>query len=201
MMQPLIDWLGTFWKVLILPTPETFLQEAKKAEGKFASALGWMVFYAVYLYILAGLGILHQLLSAPTLIALVLIIPLAVILFTSAAYFLCRRISRQKETLYDKMFYLFVSIFLPVFFIMPLFLQLFSRDVFEILGFLLLFYQVGLLTIATKALAGIQYWQALVIVFLSIVAAALACIIALVTIYATVASPNVIHSVNSTNRK
>jgi len=199
MLKTLMDWLGTFWKVLTLPTAETFRQEAKKAEGKFTSALGWLVFYAVYLYILASLSIVHGLLSVPTLIAALLVLPLTVILFTSTAYYLCKRISRQKETLYDQMFYLFVTILLPVFFVMPLLVILFSRDIFELLGFVLLFYQVALLTIATKALAGIEYWQALVVVFFSLVAAILAGIIALITIYATIASPESINRTNNIN--
>jgi hypothetical protein len=193
MKETLIDWLGTFWKVLTLPTPKTFLAEAKKADGKFASAIGWLVFYAVYIYTLASLAF-GRLLAVSTLLTVMLVVPLAVLLFTSAAHFICQRLLRRKEYLYDKMLYLTVAILLPVFLIIaPLSLFL-SGGVFQLLAFILLFYQVALLTIAIKTTADIEYWQALVTVFLSIVVGILVGGIIFILIRATVAPPGINNS-------
>ena len=187
----MIDWLGTFWKVLTNPTPDTFLAEAKKADGKFASAVGWLVFYAIYVYTLASIAF-GRLLAPPTLLTVVLVVPLAVLLFTSAAHFICQRLFRKKEYAYDKLLYLTVSIFLPIFLIItPIFLFL-AGWVLALLSFILLFYQVALLTIAIKTIANIEYWQALVTVFLSIVVSILAGVIVFLVISATLAPPGLV---------
>ena len=191
MKDTLIDWLGTFWKALTLPTPETFLAEAKKADGKFASAIGWLVFYAIYIYALASVAITHAPLSIPTLLAAVLLIPMAVLLFTSAAHFICQRLFRRKEYLYDKMFYLTVAILFPVFFIFALLSLFLPPNIFALVCFILLLYQAAQLTIAIKTIADIEYWQALVTVFLSIIAGIVACGLTLILIYATITSPTI----------
>ena len=52
MANTLKDWFGTFWRILVSPTPRTFTEEAEKAEDKFISAIGWTVFVAFYSYLL-----------------------------------------------------------------------------------------------------------------------------------------------------
>ncbi|MGC1375491.1 MAG: hypothetical protein WA821_04675 [Anaerolineales bacterium] len=193
MKDTLIDWLGTFWKALTSPTPETFLAEAKKADGKFASAVGWMVFYGIYVYTLTSIAF-GKLMAIPILLTVVLVAPLSTLLFSSAAYFICQRLFRKKEYVYDKLLYLTVSISLPIFLIItPIFL--FSPGwVLALLSFILLFYQAAMLIIAIKTIADIEYWQALVGVFLSIVVGILAGVIAFLAISATITPPRLIKS-------
>jgi hypothetical protein len=189
----LIDWLGTFGKVLTLPTPDTFLAEAKKANGKFASAVGWLVFYAVYIYVLASI-LIGKMLSIPALLMVVLVIPVVVILATTAMNFIFQRAFHRKEYLYDKILYITVAVLFPVFFILT-FLSLFiPGPIFAILAFILLFYQVALLTIGMKTIADIEYWQALVTVLLSIIVGILAGAIVFLSISATIAPPRLIKS-------
>jgi hypothetical protein len=40
------DWLGTLFAILITPFPRTYLREARKAPGKFSSAVAWLAFLA-----------------------------------------------------------------------------------------------------------------------------------------------------------
>jgi hypothetical protein len=198
--ETVIDWLGTFWKVLIRPTPKTFLEEAKKAEGKPASAIGLLIFYGLYVYILASIGLTRAPLSFGALIAATLVIPLGVLIFTSSAYYLCQRLPRRKKYNYDKMLYLNVAILLPILLVTA---PLFVWDVFPLSTAVLFFYQIALLTISIKSLADIEYWQALVIIFLSTVATILVCVAAIRIIYATVTpiTPNNTIRITSTPSK
>lgn len=198
MKNTLIDWLGTFWKVLTAPTPQTFLMEAKKADGKFASAMGWLVFLGIYLYAVASIAVNRAPLSAPILLTFTLGIPLAVILATSTAYALCRRVFRRKEYLYDKMLYTVVAVLFSIFFTFSPLSIFIPESIFAFVSFILFFYLVALVTIAMKTIVNIEYWQALVIVFLSMVTAILSGIITIVLIQATVSPAGTINSVNNT---
>lgn len=169
MKQTLLDWLGTFWKVTISPTPQTFLKESNKADGKFPSALGWLVVCAVYLIVIASIAE-KKLIDGSTLLAALFMIPLAVVLFATALNFIALRMSRQKAYIYDKLIYITVSIFLPGFVVFVPFSGLMSLEVFAITSFILFSYQIVLLVIAVKAIVILQLWQALVAVALSIVA-------------------------------
>lgn len=200
MKETLIDWLGTFWKVLILPTPETFLTEAKKADGKFASAVGWLVFFALYLYVIASIAINREPLSIPTLLTALLVIPLSVILFASAMHFVYQRAFHRKAYLYDKILYMTVSVLFPIFFIFTLLSLFVPENIFLLLAYILFFYLVALLTIGMKTLAKIEYWQALVCVTLSIFAAIAAGGITTLAIYATIAPTATLNPGNINSR-
>ncbi len=169
MKDTLLDWFGTFWKVLVSPTPQTFLKEAKKADGKFASALGWLIFYAIYIVIMASFAV-GAVLSVPAVLTILFLIPLAVVLFTSVMNFVCQRIFHTKGYIYDKLLYITVAVLLPIFVIFTAISPLISPDIFKISVSILLFYQVALLTIAVTAIADLEYWQSLVTVVLSIIA-------------------------------
>src|SRR5258706_740296 len=164
---PLKDWLGTFWKVLVSPTPQTFLTEAQKGSDKFSSALGWLIFFAIYLYALVTIGIPP--LPVAAFVTAVLLIPLVVILFTSAMHFTYQRVFHRKEYLYDNLLYITFSILLPLQFIfVPLALFL-PEKVSLVLIYVLLLYQIALLVMALKAIAKLEYWQALFTVFISVI--------------------------------
>jgi hypothetical protein len=188
MKETLLDWFGTFWKVLISPTPQTFLQEVKKAEGKFASALAWLVFYAIYMVAMASLAI-RDLLSVPTLLTVVCLIPLTVILFTSVINFICQRIFHRKEYIYDQLLYITVSVLLPVFIIFAPISAFVDANIFKILIFILLFYQAAVLTVGVKTVANIAYWQAFVTVVFSIIAGIVISGILYILILSTVSPP------------
>lgn len=190
MKEILLDWLGTFLQVLIKPGPQTFLKEAKKADGKFASAIAWLFFYAIYIIVMASIA-LGSMLSIPTLLAIIFLIPLAVILFTSVINFICQRVFHRKEYIYDKLLYITVAILLPVFIIFTPILTLIPADVVRILSFVLLFYQVALLTVAVKTIAKIEYWQAFVTVVISIFAGIVIGVIIYILIVATLMPPGV----------
>src|SRR5512139_619325 len=103
--QTIKDWLGTFWRILISPTPKTFVEEAGKSRNKFASAIGWAIFTAIYSY---GMTFLAGYISGRTsFLLLVLILPLVVVLVPSAAHFMVVRIFHRKEYLYDRFLYIF----------------------------------------------------------------------------------------------
>ncbi len=165
---PLKDWLGTFWKVLVSPTPKTFLAEAEKGSDKFSSALAWLVFFAIYLYGVVTIWIIP--LPVVAFVAAVLLIPLVVILFTSAMYFTCQRVFHRKEYLYDKLLYITVSILLPLQFIFAPASLFLPEKVSLFLIYVLVLYQIALLVVALKTIAKLEYWQALLAVFISVVA-------------------------------
>ncbi len=46
-METLHDWLITFGMIMVKPFPQTFVTEAKKAEGKFTTAVAWITIVTV----------------------------------------------------------------------------------------------------------------------------------------------------------
>lgn len=193
MKETLIDWLGTFWKVLVLPTPQTFLAEAKKADGKFVSATGWLVFFAIYLCILGGVAV-GEPLSILTFMTALLAIPISVILATSALNFIFQRVFHRKKYLYDKILYITVAVLLPIFIIATLLFLVIPPGIFIFIAYILFFYQVVLLMIGMKAIVDIEYWQALVCVFLSIIVGIVTGGIAAIMVFATTVPVQVINS-------
>ena len=187
MIDTLKDWLGTFWKIIIAPTPRTFLAEAQKADAKFASAVAWLVFCAVYLSILSNFVVAPA--SVISFITAVIVLPLAVVLFTSAMHFAYQRIAHRRQYLFDKMLYLTVSILVPLQFILIHVALLLPAQIIAILAFVLLLYQAVLLAVALKAIAKIEYWQALLSVLVSIIVAIMASGIVLLLLYSTVTGP------------
>lgn len=155
------DWLGTFLRVLVAPTPKTFLEESKKADRIFVSAVAWLVVYAFCIFGVASI-VAGGMLSIPALLTILFLVPMGVIFFTSVLSFICQRIFHRKAYIYDKLLYLTVAILLPMFVIFAIISSILSPDVFKVLIFLLFFYQVILLTIAVKEIAAIEYWQAFV---------------------------------------
>ena len=173
--ETLRDWLTTFGKILVSPTPTTFQTEAQKGEGKFPSAVGWLVFFSVYYFIFFSMAVNQVLFT--TLIALVLALPLSIVLFTSAMHFVHQRIFQRNQYLYENLMYINVAILLPLQMIyMPVWTILLSTSlaaINTILYYVILFYQILLLVIAVKTIINLKYWQAVVTVFISIIFASL----------------------------
>ena len=188
MKQTLLDWFGTFWRVLVAPTPKTFLYEAKKADGKFASAVVWLVVYALCIFSVASI-VAGGMLDIPALLTILFLIPLVVILFTSVLSFICKRIFHQKAYIYDKLLYLTVAILLPGFVMFVLISAFISPDVFKVLIFILLFYQVILLTIAVKGIVAIETWQAFVALVFAMTVGILIGAVLYILILATISPP------------
>lgn len=159
------DWLGTFWRILILPKPKTFADEAEKASNKFGSAMGWAVFIAIYSYsvpVLAG-----YVFDLRILISAIIIFPLIVVLIPSATHFVVQRVFHRKEYLYDKFLYIFTAILVlfqliinPITFFVPHQIAVVANDF--VIG-----YQVLLFIIALKAMAKLNYWQTFVTVVIT----------------------------------
>jgi hypothetical protein len=163
------DWLGTFWRILISPVPKTFVEEAEKAHDKFASAIGWAVFLAIYSYlvpILAGYTF-----NFTVFVLLLLILPLVVVLVPSTAHFMLVRVFHRKEYLYDKILYIFTAI-LVVFQLITNLTFFVPAKIAPVLNSLLIAYTAVLLIIAISAIAKIKYWQAVIVTFSSVVAGA-----------------------------
>lgn len=189
MKQTLLGWLESFWKVLIIPTPKTFRQEAQKADGKFASALGWLVFFAIGI-IVAGSIIQQSMLNFQSMLTAIILLPLAIVFFTTVLNFICQRIFHCKAYIYDKLLYITVAI-LPAFILYLPFIGLMPADVFAISSFALFSYQVVLLIIAVKTIVQLELWQALVAVTFSIAAGILIGFVIFLLIVSTISPPEI----------
>lgn len=174
--ETLTDWLSTFWRVLIAPTPKTFLAEAEKGEGKFSSAVAWLVFFAIYIF-LFSIVLLQQVLF-PALIVAVFVIPACVIIYTSAMHFVHQRIYKRKQYMYDKLLYLTVAVIVPLqLFYIPISAVLLTKSsttINLILNNGVLLYQVVLLVLSSKTITKLSYWQTIMAILISFAAAALA---------------------------
>jgi hypothetical protein len=172
----LTDWLTTFWKILISPTPNTFISESKKAKGKFRSAAAWLVFFAMYAFFFSAL-LLGQAFIAG-FVGLVLIIPLTVILFSFVMNFVYQKLFKGKQSIYDKLMYLNTGILLPIHFLfvpvstlvlVPLASITFNAIVTDVI----LFYQFALIMIAFQSITSLRFWQTAITVTIAFFVAGL----------------------------
>lgn len=175
--ETLTDWLTTFWKILISPTPKTFISESQKAEGKFPSAVAWLVFFTVYIFIFS-IFLLGQIFITG-FIGMILALPLAAVLFSSVMHFLYQRVFKRRPYIYDKLIYLNTAILLsPQFLFVPVsafvFVPLLSITFNAILTAIVLFYQFILIMIAFQSVTRLRFWQAAVTVTLAFFAAGMA---------------------------
>lgn len=188
MKKNLFDWFGTFLDLLATPTPKTFREEAAKADGKFSSAVGWLVFYALYICVMASIAV-GQVLPVLTMMTIVISIPMGVILFVSAMNFICQRVLHRKQYIYEKLLYLTVAILLPVFVVVAPISITVPASILRIIIFVGVLYQVGMLTIMLKSIANIAYWQAFVTVFVSLLAGIVLGFVIYILVVATISPP------------
>jgi hypothetical protein len=168
--KTLKDWLGTFWQILISPTPKTFVAESDKAENKLGSAIGWAIFLAFYEYVVFALA--GDPFDPAVLIVGLIALPLAVVLVPSSVHFILLRIFHRKQYLYDRVLYIFTAI-LVVFQVIATPLPfLVGLELSSIINYILYVYQFLLFGMAMKAIAKINYWQALITTVSSIMVAA-----------------------------
>jgi 4-amino-4-deoxy-L-arabinose transferase-like glycosyltransferase len=182
--QTLFDWFGTFWKVLVSPTPVTFRDEAQKAHGKFASAGLWLFLFSIYIAILINWAVVGTL-TFTSIVAIVAMIPTAVILFAAVLNFFCSRLFHRKDH-YDELLYVTVAVLLPIFIIFAPLAAFIAPPIFSLIGFILLLYQVAQLTVAVKTIVNIEYWQSFVTVVLAIMVGIVMGFIIFVMIFSTV---------------
>lgn len=169
--ETLIDWLGTFWKILISPTPQTFMEEADKANNKISSAVGWIVFVAFYSYsfpLIRGYAF-----NFTILIYMLLLLPFIIILVPSATHFVLQRVFHRKQYLYDKVLYIFAAILVLFQIITIPITVLLPSNIASAVNYALIAYQFLLFVIALKSIANIKYWQAAITVIVSAVVGAL----------------------------
>lgn len=186
-MKTLLDWFGTFWNILISPTPSTFRQEAQKAHGKIASAGVWLVLFAIYMAVMIDWAF-DGTLTTPNIAIIVALLPTVVILFVVVLNILCYRIFGRKDH-FTELLYISVAILVPIFVIFAPLAAFVAPQIFSLLGFILILYQVAQLTIGVKTITEIEYWQSFVIVFLSIIAGIVMGFIVFIMLISTVAPP------------
>jgi hypothetical protein len=179
--ETLKDWLGTFWRILILPTPKTFVEEAEKAKDKFTSVIGWAVFIIIYSYLIAAMA--GYMFNFTILISGSLILPIVIVLIPSAIHFVLQRVFHRKQYLYDKVLYIFTSIVVlfqiiitPIIFWAP-------QSIASVISYIVIAYQFILFVISIKSIANIKYWQATITVIVSLIIGGLIfiCVIPFIT--------------------
>ncbi len=167
-MRDLRDWLGTFGMIVIRPLPSTFVKEAKKAEGKFASAVVWLVLVVlaahVWLYLVTGSP--DALLAA---VATVFLIPIAFLFLVYCIHMLQQRLFRKKAYHYPELLYLLVGICVPIAVVNVI---LGRGALADILFWVICAYGLVLAVMAVAAVTRLRIWQASIAVVLSLILAA-----------------------------
>lgn len=178
----LVNWLESFWKVLVSPSSKTFIREAGKGNGKFGSSVAWLAFLAVYVFLSAVLLADASAYSLAVPIILIIVLPGSVVILTSAMHFVYQRFFHRKSYIYDALLYITTAILVPFEMIaIPLSLALpveIGNPVFDIF----LLYQLALMIWAFAAISKLKIWQAVVTVLIGVIAGAFAfvCILPLV---------------------
>ena len=164
LMETIKDWLQTFGMIIIKPLPNTYITEAKKAKGKFPSAVAWLVIYAVAINAYVYLQPQHYF-SPSTMLVSILILPLVFLLFIFSLHQLYKNLFGRKKDYYDELLYLTVGNFVP--FILINLAVASIPKVNTIVSWAALFYPLILTIIALMAITKLKLWQSIVIVILA----------------------------------
>ena len=164
------DWLTTFWKIIIKPTPETFIEESKKAQGKLSTAIVWIVLSIILVY--AFIFFAYDYLFHPaTIIFATLLFPIVFLVFVFFTHLFYQRLFRRKKDYYSEFLYLFIGIFVPLSAIH--FLVGLIPNIGPTLSNIIWAYLFVLIVIAVKAVSKLKVWQSIVTVFLGFLFASL----------------------------
>ncbi len=164
-MDTLKDWLVTFWKIIIMPMPETFIKEAKKAKGKFSSAVVWLVFLAVLIHLSIFL-LFDYVYPLWVTISTILFVPITFFVFVFFIHMFYQRLFHRKKDYHAEFLYLAVGIFVPfvaIGSIVPMVPQVGTT-----LAWISLLYPIILMIIAVSTITKLKAWQSTVTVFLGL---------------------------------
>jgi hypothetical protein len=166
MEATLKDWLGSFWQITVRPSQTTFVNESRKAKGKFVSVIGWLTFIAAFTHLFVY--VVYQQFFAPVVIVLTFIVlPIVFLLFAFWLDTVYRRAFHRQKSYYDEFLYLAVVIYVP-WTIWSSLLSL-TPSVGNYLWWASLLYLVIMLTIAVKSLTKLKTWQAAITVVFGLV--------------------------------
>ena len=159
------DWVTTFWKVVIKPVPETFVNEASKAKGKFSSAVAWLSFLAVLIHLSVFL-LFDYVYPLWVTISTILFVPITFLVFVFFTHLFYQRLFHRKKDYQAEFLYLTVGISVPfvvIGSIVPVVPQIGTT-----LAWISLLYPIILMIIAVRAITKLYVWQATVTVFLGL---------------------------------
>ncbi len=160
-------WLITFWRVLVLPTSNTFAAESKKAKRQFGGSVAWLALFGIFVYAIGSIT-LKEPLSLSILVVAILLIPITVIFFTTAMHFFYQRVFHKKQYLYDEFIYLCTAILISIQVVYMLLGFILPDDFLIYLNYIVYLYQLYLVVVAYKTLTNLNYWQSIVSVVLSL---------------------------------
>jgi hypothetical protein len=163
------DWLSTFGMIIARPLPETFLVEAKKAKGKFAGAVAWIAFVAVFAE--ANVLILLERFSFSRILKALLFTPIVFILSVFCIHMFYQKFFGRKKYYDEELLYLIVGIFVP--FMLASILVSNIPIVGGVVSWIIFAYAVILTVIAVKAITKLKIWQSVIVVFSGLVVAAI----------------------------
>ncbi len=162
-MPTFLSWLETFGNILIRPTPHTFTTEAKKAGGKTATAIAWLVVTIVLFHLWAYL--VGSRFRSLTIAASILLFPIIFLFYTFCVHFLYTRLLHRTKYHYDEFLYLMVGIFVPYTLLASLVTPIPRAG--NYLSGLVMGLAVILTILAVKTVAHLKTWQSIAIVLLS----------------------------------
>jgi len=158
------EWLISFGKVLINPTPQTFREIASNSDRKFRAAVLWMVVFCCFLYLFSVLtsGVV---LSTVPLLLFMLVIPSGILFWVFCMHLVYRLLFRGRFNLYDGLVCAAVCILIPVNLVRALLLVIPFAG--PLLSWLVIAYQVILVVVAVQAITHLKYLQAILAVVVS----------------------------------
>lgn len=166
METTLKDWLGSFWHVMIYPSQGTFAHESQKAGGKTTSAIGWLIFLAVFLH-LYNYVVFKSVSPLSVVLLTLLLIPLDFFLLAFWLDTISRKVFHHKTSSYEQFLYIGVVI------------GVVSQILFSILnlipplrGYYLAeasyLYPIIILIVAVHSLTKLRIWESIITVILSV---------------------------------
>jgi len=168
-------WSSSIWRVLINPTPKTFLAISDDVDGIFGeSVFLFSVFTTISFIVVVSKGYFERSFFLD-LIGAILLFLLFILLFNYFINYINDRIFHNQSVFQERLYFsIFVIILISI--ILDNLLLIFLPNL-VFLGYASTLYTVFLFIICIKSITNLSYWQTIITLFLSSVLSAISLII------------------------
>jgi hypothetical protein len=171
-LSTMAEWLAAFWKIIYKPLPQTFLDIAQNAKGKFSSCIAWLVFVAIFSELFNYIFFLPKndfSWLIPTL-ASVVAVPIEILFYVFWIRTFQRKVFHGETDYYNELLYVIVAIYV-VMGVMSKFLALIPI-LLVASTWIAYAYFIILTMVAVRAITKLDLWKTIVTVLLSFLLAA-----------------------------
>jgi len=158
------DWLNAFWRVLLLPRSQTYVELGEVADGKWKGLVAWLVGVAVCSFALANALVPGGMLPS-TLFILIMFYPIGVLMWIMLIHLGYQKLFGRKKDKHAELLYVLGSIVVVTAMGNLVIGQI--PVIGNALSYLELLYGAVVVVLATRAITRLDLWRVIAAVTLA----------------------------------